>query len=618
MNLLKFDNISFEGKLKGMDTIFLAQTASMQEYTPTQKYRQKFLTVPAKTMDVLYEVLRAYKGTSQTVINAGCASTNNGYVAEICAGTSPDVKTVVAVLRKRDGSYYVKAASITKDEIIISIPNADNDLDVRFTVMLALMPLFLQDAETFQIYNTMSDYLEWDVNSANWDINNGVHDFAILLNQMSTNVQMMLTDGTIRISDGVSILKQADLQISQVKEYCGSLAIFKNSDSKAASAETPEITKMNPGESPEGKFRYNPERVWAPNEEQMKTKLASTYIMPDFVTEICTYMQASTIFPSPMRVSYLIGPAGTGKTEAAKAICALTGLPYDHYTCNPNTEIFDFLGQMLPNVASEECSFDEIRRNMNLPSTEDIVNDPVSAYEMIYKATPEGYPDEGELVAEMVRKVMANASTARKDFVYVESGLVKAIKNGYGFEIQEIGCVLRPGVAVGLNALLETGDNSFITLPTGEVVKRHPDCTIIFTSNDEYEGTCNLNQSVLDRMSLVYRIENPTKEVMMNRIKSRLGFDDDLTLSKMISVIMDLSKAAQDKDITDGVCGYRSLENWCMAVMIQKRLNNNVITDEICYKTAITTVMNKVSQHKEYIEELMSSLTYYFAAPNNI
>ena len=218
----------------------------------------------------------------------------------------------------------------------------------------------------------------------------------------------------------------------------------------------------------------------------------------------------------------------------------------------------------------------------------------------------------------MVEKVMEAASANQKDFTYVESGLVKAIKNGYGFEIQEIGCVMRPGVAVGLNALLETGENSFLTLPTGEVVRRHPDCTIIFTSNDEYEGTCNLNQSVLDRMSLVYRIENPPKEVMMDRILARTHFPDIPTLQKMVDVIYHLSTAAKEKDITDGVCGYRSLENWCMAAMIQSRLNGGKITDDICYKTAIMTVMNKVSQHVEFVEELMSSLTYYFAAPNNI
>ena len=254
---------------------------------------------------------------------------------------------------------------------------------------------------------------------------------------------------------------------------------------------------------------------------------------------------------------------------------------------------------------------------MGLPSTEDVINDPQGAYRTVFGKEPSSITDEGEIIAEMVQRVMKEVakSSSGKNFTYIESGLIKAARMGYCFEIQEIGCVLRPGVAVGLNALLETGGNAFITLPTGEVIKKHPDCTFIFTSNDEYEGCCNLNQSVLDRMSLVYRIENPPKTAMKERIMSRLSFPDEKILERMIDVIYDISKAAKDRGIEDGVCGYRALENWAMAAMIKAKRNNGVITDAIVYTTAIQTVMNKTSQKKEYVEELMSSLTFQFAAP---
>lgn len=86
---------------------------------------------------------------------------------------------------------------------------------------------------------------------------------------------------------------------------------------------------------------------------------------------------------------------------------------------------------------------------------------------------PETFPNAGKLILEMVDRVMKHMASqgAGKNFTYVESGLIKAARLGYGFEIQEIGTVLRPGVAVGLNALLETGGNAYITLPTGEVIK---------------------------------------------------------------------------------------------------------------------------------------------------
>ena len=149
------------------------------------------------------------------------------------------------------------------------------------------------------------------------------------------------------------------------------------------------------------------------------------------------------------------------------------------------------------------------------------------------------------------------------------------------------------------------------------MIKKHPDCTLIFTSNDEYEGCSNLNQSVLDRMSLVYRIENPSSEVMKQRIMERLKFPDTTMLDRMIEVIANISKASREKGIEDGVCGYRALENWAMAAMIRSS-DSGYISDDIAFQTAIQTVMNKASQKKEYVEELMSCLTYQFAAPNKI
>ena len=54
-----------------------------------------------------------------------------------------------------------------------------------------------------------------------------------------------------------------------------------------------------------------------------------------------------------------------------------------------------------------------------------------------------------------------------------------------------------------------------------------------------------------------------------------------------------------------------------MAAMIRSS-DSGYISDDIAFQTAIQTVMNKASQKKEYVEELMSCLTYQFAAPNKI
>lgn len=611
MNLINFDNVVFTGKLAGMPTIFNPMQTN-SPYVPSKYYEERYNKgMIARTMDIIYDVLRMYKGTYPGV-KAYCAETKKGYVAEL-QWDNGDVSAIY-ILKKRDGSYYCKASVIDENDVCTKfIINNEN----KSLVLLGLMPLLLADQEASEIYSKMSDFLEWDPDAKDWIFEDHINEFAQLLNAFSCNVEARLSYAIpeqIKIdTDGISMLKRADLKVDIKKEYVGiGMKFFTDVVSATPTTQQPQNTAF------EGKYAYS-QREFSDEEKKLIARLSKGYVMPEFVPEICNFFQKSSCFPSPMRVAFLIGPAGTGKTEGANAICAGLGLPIDHYTCNPNTEIFDFLGQVFPNGSDTALSYEEIRKELRLPSTEDIVNDPVSAYEVMYGHRPEGIPDEGAIIEDMIKRVMEHIISmgGGKSFRYVESGLIKAAKYGYGFEIQEIGMVLRPGVTVGLNALLETGHNSYITLPTGEVIKKHPDCTFIFTSNDKYEGCCNLNQSVFDRCSLVYRIPNPPKEVMKERIISRLGFPDVTTLNRMIDVIYDISSASKEKDITDGVCGYRSLENWAMAVMIMA-MEIGAITDAIVYQTAITTVMNKSSQNEESVQELMSCLTCQFAAPNNV
>lgn len=608
-SLLNFDNVIFTGKLAGMPTVFTRY--ANPDYVPSRFYESKFKSGQgARTQNVIYDVLRLYKGTFPGV-HAYVAETDKGYAVEL---QQSGETWCALLLRRRNGALYIKAGIIDDNDIVRSF-TLDNS--TKKLILLGLMPKILEENEAHSIYDTMSNFLEWDPEGQDWLFNNHIEDFAKLLNRFCTNFEMRYTtapsDNIVIDTDKISRLKIADLEVNIKQEFCGIAKRF------FTNAPSPQIQlSSNSSQNFEGQYAYS-QRDFTEEEKNMIARVPSGYIMPDFVPEICNYFTKSTSFPSPMRVAYLIGPAGTGKTEAANAIFSGLGLPGGHYTCNPATEIFDFIGQVFPNCSDHDISFDAIRSKLGLPNTEDIINDPESAYETVYGRKSDGFPDEGAIIVEMIERVMeAMAGSGNTgSFTYVESGLIRAVRLGYGFEIQEIGCVLRPGVAVGLNALLETGAHNYVTLPTGEMIKKHPDCTLIFTSNDEYEGCCNLNQSVLDRMSLVYRIENPSAEVMKQRIMERLKFPDTAILDRMIEVIYSISKASKEKGIEDGVCGYRALENWAMAAMI-KSIDNGFISDDIVFQTAIQTVMNKASQKKEYVEELMSCLTYQFAAPNKI
>ena len=98
---------------------------------------------------------------------------------------------------------------------------------------------------------------------------------------------------------------------------------------------------------------------------------------------------------------------------------------------------------------------------------------------------------------------------------------------------------MQPGVLVGLNSMLEQSGS--ITLPTGEIINRHPDAVVVVTTNISYEGCRGLNQSVIDRMSLVRDVELPAPEVMVQRAMSVTGCADDYLVSQMVQVVNDMA-----------------------------------------------------------------------------
>jgi hypothetical protein len=110
------------------------------------------------------------------------------------------------------------------------------------------------------------------------------------------------------------------------------------------------------------------------------------------------YSSGSSLSPNgsqPMRNFMMRGPAGTGKTEGAKAIAAGLGLPYLYYTCSANTEIYDFLGQMLPKTDEKP------QDGREYPTLTDIQMDPPSAYKKLT-----GIYDEAITDAEVYEKLL--------------------------------------------------------------------------------------------------------------------------------------------------------------------------------------------------------------------
>lgn len=379
-----------------------------------------------------------------------------------------------------------------------------------------------------------------------------------------------------------------------------------------------------------GKYTLNPSRTLSAREQALVPVLEPWYVLPQEVVSICAHAQKSTEKPLPMRNFLLRGPAGTGKTEGAKAIAAGLNLPYMKYTCSANTEVYDFIGQVFPDTNGPSTgdadldrerqelnemggiTYENVKKIMGLPDLDDMDYDPEGTYQRLTGHTKVGATSQdcmAEVMSQVTMKIQQlctikpETANAGQTYTYTETDFIRALKYGYLVEIQEPTTIMQPGVLVGLNSLLE--QNGTITLPTGEVIRRHPDAVVVVTTNVSYEGCRGMNQSVLDRMNLTQDIELPTPEIMAQRAMSITGCEDDVLVSRMVQVVNDMADFCRKNGITDGSCGMRSLIDWVMSTEI---------TNDP-YTSAMYTIISKATADEEDRESIITSVLEPIFAP---
>lgn len=538
---------------------------------------------------------------------------NQYTVTEYQSSMGPGIYHLV-IYDKSNGNFLASVYNINSETMEIYTVNKNNRDGAA--LLMAMMPVFLEDSE-FDTH--FSSYKEQFKNGYP-DMKEAINDMAILCD----NVYRRIKDDSCPMYVKVNLDRSGNLmRISQAQldsgvytpdtVLTGEFTVFSQNNLGSIQTTQPYIDHNDFI----GKYK-NSKRKLSDIEETLVPKLPEWYVIPSEAVNICKHINITTDTSVPMRNFLLRGPAGTGKTMTAKAIASGLHLPYVKYTCSSNTEIFDLVGMVLPNLESTddsqviqkletkqgEYNYENISALLQLPDTDDIYYDPKGTYKILtgIDHTDATIKDCIEIVLQkVVQKIqqlcesIEKPNSTEQKYTYMETELIRALKYGYVVEIQEPTTITQSGVLVGLNSLLE--QNGTITLPTGEVITRHPDAVVIVTTNMDYEGCRNLNQSVVDRMSMVVTVELPSTETMVQRVMSITGCTDELMIWNMVQVVKDINEYMRKYSIVDGVCGMRSLIDWV--------ISTEIIGD--VHDAALYTVINKSTSNVEDQEALITS-----------
>ncbi|MGQ4831130.1 AAA family ATPase [Enterococcus faecium] len=254
-----------------------------------------------------------------------------------------------------------------------------------------------------------------------------------------------------------------------------------------------------------------------------------------------------------MKVSNVLleGDAGSGKTQLAKALSADLQLPYTKVTCFADMDKSDVFGALLPVVDSNKEQDQELLEAIYQTDTLEAV---LTLIQNHYGIDPFSAKEK---LAELVQRIEADYPDAIY-YSYYPSEIVRAIEKGYLLEIQEPTVIRDASVLVALNSALEP--NGMLNLPTG-IIRRHPDCVIVITTNRNYQGNRPLNESLRDRMQHAEKMDLPALEVMAERAMAKTMIQKQELLLKMAEIIRLLDETAKANAIK-GVAGMRSYFYW--------------------------------------------------------
>ena len=545
----------------------------------------------------LYGVFEMLANPS-TTSSAFIGKTKTGYIAEIIK--NGETEQIIMVAESKNKELKFSAAEVENGGVLKQY-NADGTRKGSL-VLVGLFPYFMKDEEFSRLFNEMEGYLKKDPDSFSQD---EVSEFSKLLCAATNNLYYRLKNGSILGDAGINFDPEVNtLRFSDIGGKGKYTKAVYGGNAKMCVQEANATATASTGSALKGKYSIVSHDL-TDEEKALVPTMAPWYITPTWVETEAKIIEASKIFPIPFRSLLLYGGAGTGKTEGAKAIFSALGLPGVSICCHIDMTMIDFFGTLIPNVEKYgDKSKSDVSAMLNIPSFEDVDNDFQNTYKKLFGKEADAFSTPADCYAKINELMTKSCSDGEPDFIYVESEFVKAYRNGWGIEIQEPTIIKRNSVLAGLNKALDNDpDAASITLPTGEVVRRHPDTVVIMTTNQDYDGCNNIQQSVLSRMQNKRQIANPTVDDLVSRTLSETSFPDKTVLRTMANIIQQINEYCATADVTDGICGPRELSNWAKRTYIESVLDGNdpkaKIESKYVLRAAFPTIIEKVSQTAE-------------------